>query len=81
MTYRFEVYHQTSSFVWLSIALKGASLINSMRVTKKKSLHISNGTDFLNLMPLAGKMNPVDFLDLMHIAAIGLNYLIDHLLG
>ena len=38
-------------------------------------------TGLAGLMSTAGKMNMVDFLNLMHIATIGLNNLIYHLLG
>ena len=39
------------------------------------------GIGFVNSMLLAGRMNPLGFLDSMRIAAIGLNHIMHHLLG
>ena len=81
MTYRFEVYNWMSSFVWPDVALKKTGLIDLIYVTKKKSSRIAGRIGFVNSMPLAGRINPVGFLDLTRIAAIRLNHLMDHLLG
>ena len=36
MDYKFKVYHQKNSFIWLGMAIKEASLIDLMHITKKK---------------------------------------------
>ena len=47
----------------------------------RKSPGIIRKTGLVGKMPIAERMNPDSFLDLTHIAAIGPNHLIDHLLG
>ena len=37
MTYRFEVYHQTNSSVWLGIDIRKISLVNSIHISEKKT--------------------------------------------
>ena len=49
--------------------------MDSMRVTKKKSLHIARETSFVNSMPFAKKMNLIGFLDSSRIIAAMIFYL------
>ena len=62
MGFRFNLYHKKSSFVWLGVAIREAGLVDSTRVSERKSLRI------------AERMNPVSFLDSTRIAAVGLNH-------
>ena len=38
---RFKIYHRTSSFVGLGVAIKKVGLVDSIHVSKRKSLHIA----------------------------------------
>ena len=44
-------------------------------------MFITRRTDLIDSMSTTERMNLVDFLDLMRITAIGLNHLMDQLLG
>ena len=46
----------------------------------REGLRIAKRIGFVNSMSLVERMNPVDFLDSMHIVTIGLNHLMGHLL-
>ena len=60
MGFRFNVYHQKSNFVWLDVAIREAGLVDSMRVTEG--------------LRIAGRTNPVGFLDSTRIVAAELNH-------
>ena len=62
---RFKVYYRTSSFVGLGIAIKKVGLVDLMRVSERKNSRI------------AGRMNPVGFLDSTRITAAGLNNIVE----
>ena len=47
MTYKFDLYYQTSSFIWLNVCIKKESLMDLMPITQKKSPLITEKTSFV----------------------------------